>query len=139
MKRIAKVLVFDKAGDLLTLRRSASHPHYAHEIDFPGGEVEDGETPLQAVQREILEEAIAYTPLQEITFAYSRKLPGVNTQHFVFSAHIQAIAPRVTISWEHESYEWINSSLLLSNANYISRDDFFETVRLYFSDTACGN
>lgn len=47
--------VFDEAGRLLAARRS-SPPRYAGQWEFPGGKVEDGETPEAALVRECREE-----------------------------------------------------------------------------------
>ncbi len=53
MKTVAKTLLFDKNKRVLILYRGHTHPRYAHHPDLPGGEVEQGESPVEAISREI--------------------------------------------------------------------------------------
>jgi 8-oxo-dGTP diphosphatase len=57
MKEISMVLLFDRAGRLLIyLRDDNSNIPFPNHWDFFGGHVEDGETPEQALVREVKEE-----------------------------------------------------------------------------------
>lgn len=52
---VAVAVLLDRRGRYLLARRPAGKP-YAGYWEFPGGKVEPGETPLQALQRELQEE-----------------------------------------------------------------------------------
>jgi 8-oxo-dGTP diphosphatase len=70
--------IFERDGRILICRRTARQSHPL-QWEFPGGKVEPGETPHQALARE-LEEELAVTGVagQEITryqFAYPDKNP----------------------------------------------------------------
>ena len=52
---IALIAAFNRDGDILLLKRPDGM-HCGGLWSFPGGKVEDDETPLQAAQRELLEE-----------------------------------------------------------------------------------
>jgi mutator protein MutT len=55
MQVISLVAAFDAEGRVLLLQRPG-HVHCGGLWSFPGGKVEKGETPLDAAQRELLEE-----------------------------------------------------------------------------------
>jgi 8-oxo-dGTP diphosphatase len=57
MKRIhvAAAAIFDSSGRVLLARR-ANHVHQGGLWEFPGGKLETGESPIQALERELLEE-----------------------------------------------------------------------------------
>ena len=56
MKRAAKALIRDGEGKILVLYRSKTHPHLAHDIDLPGGEIEHLERLERGLSRELVEE-----------------------------------------------------------------------------------
>lgn len=70
--------VIERDGRVLVCRRRPDHPHPL-KWEFPGGKVEDGETPRAALVRELKEElGIDAEPDGEITryhFAYPGKKP----------------------------------------------------------------
>lgn len=56
MKKIAKLVIVDNDGKYLLMHRSA-HPTFGDDPDLPGGTLEDNELPLEAMTREVYEEA----------------------------------------------------------------------------------
>jgi ADP-ribose pyrophosphatase len=71
--RVACALIEDDAGRLLLAQRPPGK-HLAGLWEFPGGKVEPGETPRQAMVREIAEElgcaVVAVAELGAVTHAY---------------------------------------------------------------------
>ena len=55
MKKIAAGLILDKNGDILLARRAKTEP-LANWYEFPGGKLEESETPEMALVRELKEE-----------------------------------------------------------------------------------
>lgn len=98
-------MIIDKAGDLLLLRRSFTHPNFPEHIDFPGGEVELNEPHIEAVRREIREETGLVIPLKNIQQVHLKQLSDDLT-HIVFLANISSKS-EVKLSWEHSGFEWI--------------------------------
>ena len=135
MKVIAKALLYSNTGEVLILRRSSTHPNFAHHIDFPGGEVEAEEDSGSAVVREITEETGLIINVSALEHVYS-KCPDSNTKHLVYTAQLIQANPILVLSWEHESYEWSTLAELLDQPIPAGVDSYYETVLAYLDDTA---
>ena len=108
MKTVAKAFIFDAAGNVLLLHRSATHPSYAHQPDLPGGIIEVGETPPIGLAREILEETGLVVKPEDLELLAETDQRGYNHDQ------IYKVTPAVEISWEHERPMWIATDELLS-------------------------
>lgn len=108
--RSAKVLVIDKEGNVLILRRSETHPTAAFEPDLPGGIVEEHETIEEGVIRELREETGMILHENQIIDAHEKITENFGLTHVdrdLFIVHIDSVKPDITISWEHDKYDWI--------------------------------
>jgi 8-oxo-dGTP diphosphatase len=75
--------VIEREGRILICRRTAQQPH-ALKWEFPGGKVEPGETPRQALERELAEElGILHAAGAEIA-RYPYTYPGKNPILLIF-------------------------------------------------------
>jgi 8-oxo-dGTP pyrophosphatase MutT (NUDIX family) len=108
VKRGSKLLIVDPDGKVLVLRRSGTHPHIPFTPDLPGGEIEDGETPIVAACREVYEETNITLQPDDVTQVGMRTYRAFNTDYelFMFVTKLKQ-RPDVTISWEHDQYDWI--------------------------------
>lgn len=114
---------------LLTRRNDPEHPQWHHRWEFPGGKIDAGESPLEALQREVMEE----TRLS----VHSIRLLGVHTQHwktstgiqqtFVLLHHCQAGAGDVVLDPnENDLFVWEDS------ASVVCRNDMLDgNVRMF--------
>jgi 8-oxo-dGTP diphosphatase len=95
-------------GKVLLMRRSATDTQQPGRFDIPGGSVEEGESVLQGVLREIREEsglAIEQDQIRELTdFGVGSNEPTVEKHVFL----AQASTDTVTLSSEHNEYTWIS-------------------------------
>jgi 8-oxo-dGTP diphosphatase len=132
MKIVAKALITDNAGRILVLRRSSTHPRFAHHLDFPGGEVEQDESESEAVAREILEESGLQIPPASLELAHQRQMPD-ETTHLIFRTNLAVASPRIILSWEHDEHEWITPAQLLKRPAPSSADSFYETILRYLA------
>lgn len=106
MSNSAKALLFDTEGKILVLWRSDTHPKFAHHLDFPGGLIDDEESPSDAVSREIFEETGLNVPASDLQLVATHHPHIGSTQRF-FVANINLSEPEVVISWEHELHKWL--------------------------------
>jgi 8-oxo-dGTP pyrophosphatase MutT (NUDIX family) len=107
--RSAKVLLRDRNGRVLVLRRSDTHPRHPLYPDLPGGDIEAGESLEEGVTREILEETGLVTNAQDLQLVYATTVAhssGDSITHILYVLETALDNPKITISWEHDSYEW---------------------------------
>jgi 8-oxo-dGTP pyrophosphatase MutT (NUDIX family) len=112
---VAKVLVFNEKGQLLLMHigEHSEKPERSYTPDLPGGMVDPGESEHAAAVREVMEEAgIALNP-DEVTLAYAKTeaypSESKSVSKLVYIVQLKN-TPEVTVSWEHESYEWVEFS-----------------------------
>ena len=136
MNAVAKVLLFNAAGGILLLRRSATHPRFPHHLDFPGGEVETGEQAAQAVAREIREETSLTVPATSLKLVYEKMSPD-GRPYLVFTGFAPSdTSPKITLSWEHEGFEWLTAAQLLAQPLLANVDQYYKTVLEYLKTLA---
>lgn len=130
MKIVAKSLVFDSDGRVLVLQRSETHPNYAHHFDFPGGEVEGDENAAEAVSREIFEETGLVIDAVSVAQVYEKQIDKT-LRHIVCAATYNRSQSNITLSCEHESYEWLSVESLLNKQTPKNADDYYRTAMEY--------
>lgn len=130
MKTVAKTLLFDANNKLLVLYRGRTHPRYAHHPDFPGGEVEEGESPVMAIRREIEEETGLIVDIHTIKELCINKINGLLT-HVICTTMLDTSEPTITLSWEHEKFEWLSPAELASKDLPVAADDYYLGVLEY--------
>ncbi len=132
--RVAKVLVVDIDGNILLLRRSETHPYYAHHWDFPGGEVEKGESPSLAALRELEEETGISLNASQITNVFEKETEP-NTVHILYKADLNESRPNVTVSWEHDRHVWLGQDEILSLETPKHADSYYVEIVEWLATT----
>lgn len=112
MKQVAKLLIIDENDQYLLMRRS-NHPAFGDDPDLPGGTVEDGESSLEALLREVQEEAGLTISRDKVKEIYSGADNSAHGTHYsLFIAKLDE-RPTVVLSWEHVSYAWLDRTSFL--------------------------
>jgi 8-oxo-dGTP pyrophosphatase MutT (NUDIX family) len=99
----AFMMLRSPARTVLLLRRDASGDH-AGEWSFPGGKLKPGETPEQAVVREVLEE-LGWNPGSPGQWHCRRVAGNVDATTFLKSVQAEFTPPRLR---EHSAFMWVD-------------------------------
>ena len=124
MKKVAKLIIVDKNDNYLLLYRN-NHPIFGNDPDLPGGTLEEGESTLETMIREVQEEigvSIDGNKAKEIYMGLDYSAHG--TQYSLFITKVDE-QPEITMSWEHLSYEW------LSRADFLSKIENAEDTYMH--------
>lgn len=84
------------------MKRGDTAPWYPGAWDFPGGGVEEGETPLETARRECQEEAGLDPVLHEVPIHIY-----VHEERWRLHVFVGEADGPVRINWEHTEFEWV--------------------------------
>lgn len=115
MKQVAKLVIVDNTNHYLILERS-DHPAFPNDPDLPGGTVEEGESGVDAMIREVVEEAGITIDPKRVEEIYTGS--DYSIHHTVYNLYIVHVdeRPEVAISWEHASYAWLTRDAFLKRS-----------------------
>lgn len=106
---VVKALLFNSDGELLVLSRGKTHPHWPLQPDIPGGRIEKGEGPSEALIRELFEEVgIKLSSSELSSLKEISKLKKPLGGWYLFEVRLDA-DPEIKLSYEHSSFEWVAS------------------------------
>lgn len=116
---VAKVVLLAPDGETLLLRRSASDTRRPLEWDLAGGSVDDGEDFVAAAVRETEEEAgITIDPTTvHLSYTMAAETEKGNVCWLFFVCPLDQ-KPPVTISHEHDQYQWLPFAEAVKSINY---------------------
>lgn len=98
------------------LMQRSNHPTFGNDPDLPGGTLEEGELPLEAMIREVFEEAAIVIDGDTVTKVYTGTDYSTHGTHYsLYIAELQH-TPEVIMSWEHALYEWLDRDAFLEKA-----------------------
>ena len=123
LKYVVKALVLNSRGEVLILRRSSTDSARPHDWDLPGGGIDPGEEPGQAVLREIAEEvsisltADAIRLIGKETTQYGEPRNHV-VLRFLYNARVDDNTT-VSLSYEHDQFEWLPLEAALERIKHL--------------------
>jgi 8-oxo-dGTP diphosphatase len=126
-----KAILINDEGKILVLQRSAQDEDSPGRVDFPGGGVEQDESYVQAVSREIEEETGIVVPVSKLTLTYTftrhYKAADEARIRLLFVAHVADSTVR--LSHEHEAYWWYTPDELTARFANISWGEAVQFLR----------
>lgn len=126
MKKVAKLLIIDPEDNYLLMYRS-DHPTFGRDPDLPGGTLEDGETLLETMIREVEEEAGVAIDEKEVTEVYSGTDYSKHGTYYALYRVKLVARPEIKMSREHSSYEWLDRDTFLQKVKDAS-DTYMQMV-----------
>ena len=109
MKTIEVVAALLCREDHFLICRRPAHKARAGLYEFPGGKVEPGETPEQALQRECLEELSIATEIGSSVADVYHSYPDLTIHLTLYTATIPTGEPQAV---EHDDLQWITADQL---------------------------
>jgi 8-oxo-dGTP diphosphatase len=106
-RKVAKAALFNENNEILILNRSKADPISPGMVDFPGGALDPGESPDQAILREIQEEiGVALKPGDvSLMYAHSSFFNNKNVLRYVYVGKL-AKNSIIKLSHEHDNFKW---------------------------------
>jgi len=106
MKKSVNVVIADRQGRILVLRRNLNDDIYPRFWDLPGGGVKNNETLHKAAKREVAEESGLEIKLEKDYF-YTFVYPDGEI-NYIFRANL--ISGNVALSQEHIEFKWVTKA-----------------------------
>lgn len=126
MKQVAKLVIIDSDNKYLMMYRS-DHPTFGIDPDLPGGTVEVGETLVEAMLREVKEEAGIKLTANDVEEVYSGTAYSAHGTHYSLFVSKLNTQPQVMKSWEHSSYAWLDRNEFLEKSK-AAKDTYMHMV-----------
>ena len=104
MEQAIRIVIVDKEGKILILKRNASDIHYPTLWDIPGGGVDEGENLQEAAERELKEECNLD---MKITGEPFNKFHHAEKQVDIYGFKADSTDQKITLSDEHTEFKWI--------------------------------
>lgn len=108
MEKAVRVVIEDKQGKILILKRNPSDIHYPGLWDVPGGGVDDGEDLKQAAERELKEECNLDI---KISKDYFNVFHHTEKQIDIYGFRADSTEKEISLSDEHTEFKWITKDV----------------------------
>jgi len=110
-----------KENKVLVIRRSSAESYLTGYYELPGGKVDFGDHPKEALEREFIEEVnlkvIALHPYR--VFTYISDKGNRHTVELVYFVQLDDDANNIRLSEEHDDFKWISAK----KADYLQISD----------------
>ena len=108
MKHSASLLIQDAAGAFLVIQRGGTSKHFVGLWEFPGGKMDPGETPHQALVREVREEVNVTCELSAGEPPCIIVTGNGEVEYNFFAWKCSQPRPEIRLSDEHTAYQWVS-------------------------------
>lgn len=129
MRVSQKTVVKNAEGKILALRRSNTDTVRPLTWDLPGGEVEEGENLVESAKREIREES--GLEIADLKFLHADARNADDGKYWVVLFSVaQTVSDVVTLSYEHDQYEWLTREEFLKKKSSARIEEFFKNYEV---------
>ena len=106
--RFSVNVVVNGDGEILMLKRSTASRYGPGLWGFPAGHIEEGESPQECAERELLEEigaGVSVEPVKRIE-PVRDEINGSEYEFYLF--HLRWLGGEIRLNHEHTDYAWVN-------------------------------
>ena len=107
----AAAAIIEHRGKILIARRRTKDPLHG-KWEFPGGKIEDGETPKEGLKRELQEELGVEASIGASVTSTVYKYRHVNVELFIYRA---TLLTNNIIRKEYDEFKWVSPDELLQH------------------------
>ena len=100
-----KMIIKDRQGRCLLIKRSAASKANAHKWDFPGGKEDPGESFTESITREVREETGLEVFIERPIGVAQSEAPDRRIFYLFVEGPLKE--GEITLSSEHEEYQWV--------------------------------
>lgn len=133
----AQVIVIDDSGKIL-VQKEYSYPPNEWLYQFPGGKIDDGETPLDGAKRELAEESQYSADLTEIGWFYADNRRTDSKFHVFVAKNIKAISTHSPDDEEEFEHFWFSEEKIdqlikdgnIKNYSFLAAWAFFKAQKV---------
>lgn len=110
--KVVAAVILHESKILCALKGNHKYEYLSNKYEFPGGKVEQNETPEQAIVREIYEELNLDIKVKKPLITVSHEYPHFKIELITFLC--ETVTINHLIIQEHKNIEWLSSTELLS-------------------------
>lgn len=138
VRLIQKCIIVGKDGKILALKRAADDHSRGGNWDLPGGGYEQGENVIEAIKREVMEEAGLTAKAVNPIFVDNHMnvadgfFAGLNVFGICYVCHDWA--GEVTLSDEHTEYQWVTPTDFAKLPFGADNGFFVESINAYIQN-----
>lgn len=110
--KVVAAVILHEGKILCALKGNHKYEYLSNKYEFPGGKVEQNETPEQAIAREIYEELNLDVGVKKHLITVTHEYPHFKIELITFLC--ETTTTNKLIIQEHKNIEWLSSSELLS-------------------------
>lgn len=131
MKTIKVVAAIIKKGNQILIAQRLKG-EFTGQWEFPGGKVEEGELPEEALKREIMEEMELDIDIDEFLMTAEYDYP---TFHLSMDCYICSLKSNQIQLHDHSAIQWISIKDDIKNINWIPADvQIIETIQQKYNE-----
>ena len=133
IRTVAGVIKNEKGEILCTLRDQGKYDYVSFKWEFPGGKIEPGETPQEALVREIREELETEIRVGDLIDTIEYDYPAFHLSMDCFFCTVKSGA---LVLKEHEAAKWLTEETL-DSVDWLPADEgLVENIRRYLQSHA---
>ena len=111
IKTVAGVILNEKGEILCTLRDQGKYDYVSFKWEFPGGKTEEGETEVETLTRELMEELEIKVDVKEFFYQVEHDYPDFHLSMAVYRCNLITKDMKMNV---HKGLKWLNTKDIMS-------------------------